>query len=236
MQRVKTMLIDAVKYPGTDWMKVILLGFLSLISVIGVITQLNLFTLLFLIMLPLPIGYLFKIIKTSFRGFDELPNFNSWKEMYADGLKVLLTIFIYALPILLIFILLNQGQLITSVINNYSLIALQPFILGSSIQIIVFIIIGLVEFMGIANMALYDGEFMAAFSFREIVKRISMIGLAKYLACYLIIWLIIALAVLISILTMIALIGIILVPLLIVPYFLVLNTRFLALVFASSEG
>lgn len=232
---VKTMLSDAVKYPGTDWMKIILLGFLSIISIMGLLTQLNLFTLLCLILIPLPLGYLLRIIKTTFQGLDELPNFDNWKNMYGDGLKVIITLFIYSLPVLVIFIVLNQGFLFSQILTNYSLLTLQPLIFGSSFQLIVFIIIGLFEFVGLANMALYDG-FTAAFSFREIVRRISMLGWGKYLVCYLTIWLIIILTVLISILTTMALIGIILVPLLIVPYFMALNTRFLALVFAASEG
>jgi len=47
-------------------MKVILLGFLTLISLVGLITEINIFTILWLVLLPLPLGYLFKIIKTSF--------------------------------------------------------------------------------------------------------------------------------------------------------------------------
>ncbi|HTX61325.1 MAG TPA: DUF4013 domain-containing protein [Methanobacterium sp.] len=233
---IKNMLLDAAKYPATDWLKVVLLGFILLVSIMGLLTQLNLFTLLFLILLPLPFGYLFRIIKTSFNGLDILPDFNSWKEMYWDGLKVLVAMFIYALPILIIFFITNQSTLTTTDLTNFTLLSLEPIILGSYLLLLVFIFIGLFELIGLANMALYDVDILAAFSFREIIRRISMIGWSNYLIYYLIIWIIFVLTALLSILSIIMLIGIIIIPLLIAPYFLVLMARFLALVFASSES
>lgn len=225
-----------MKYPSNDWMKVILLGFLSLISLIGVFTELSLFMVLCLIVLPLPFGYLFRIIKTSFSGFDELPEFNNWKSMYFDGLKVILTLIIYAIPVILDFLFFNFEQVFSLDMVNFSLLSLGSFILGSITQIIIFILIGFIEYIGIANMALYEGEISAAFRFREIIKRISLIGLRKYLLSYIIIWILAVITALISILALKVLIGIVIISLLIAPYFVILNVRFLALVFASSES
>lgn len=233
---VRTILIDAVKYPSEDWMKVILLGFLSLISLIGVLTELNVFTLLCLILLPLPLGYLFKIIKSSFKGLDELPDFDNWRSMYLDGVRVILTVIIYVIPVVAVFLFFNFELLFSLNISSFSIFALWPWILGSTIQIIIFILIGLVEYVGIANMALYEGEIGAAFRFREIFKRISMIGWKKYLISYAIIWILGIIAALFSIISILVLVGILIIPLLIVPYFMTLNARFLALVFASSES
>jgi hypothetical protein len=223
-----------VKYPADDWMKVILLGFLTLIAFIGVLTEINLFTLLFLLMLPLPSGYLFKIIKSSFKGYDELPDFDNWRSMYLDGFKVILVLIIYALPVLAVFLWFNY-EIFYSSIPSFSLYTLWSWILGSNIQIIIFLLIGLVEYVGIANMALYDGEISAAFRFREIFARISMIGVRKYLLSYAIIWILAVLTALISLFAQSILIGIVIIPLLIVPFFAILNARFCALVFASSE-
>jgi len=72
--------------------------------------------------------------------------------------------------------------------------------LGSNIQIIIFLLIGLIEYVGIANMALYEGEISTAFRFREILARISMIGWRKYLLSYAIIWILAVLTALISLL------------------------------------
>jgi hypothetical protein len=222
-----------VKYPA-DWMKVILLGFLTLIAFIGVLTEINLFTLLFLLTLPLPSGYLFKIIRSSFKGYDELPDFDNWRSMYLDGFKVILVLIIYALPVLAVFLWFNY-EIFYSSIPNFSLYILWSWILSSNIQIIILLLIGLVEYVGIANMALYDGEISAAFRFREIFARISMIGVKKYLLYYAIIWILAVLTALISLFAQSILIGIVIIPLLIVPYFVILNARFCALVFASSE-
>ncbi len=216
-------------------MKVILLGFLSLFAMIGVLNSVNFFSI-FLIILPLPLGYLLKIIKTSFKGSDELPDFDNWKSMYLNGIKLILTVIIYFLPILVFVLILNPSQIFSLFNTNFSLYNLWSMLLGSIVQIIIFIAIGVIEFVGIANMALYDGEISAAFRFREIINRISMIGWKKYLIFYLIIWILGFLTFIISILMLFILIGIIIIPLLIIPYFMTLNARFLALIFASSES
>lgn len=216
-------------------MKVILLGFLSLFAMIGVLNSVNFFSI-FLIMLPLPLGYLLKIIKTSFKGSDELPDFDNWKSMYLNGIKLILTVIIYFLPIIILVLILNPSQIFSLFNTNFSLYNLWSMFLGSIGQIIIFIAIGVMEYVGIANMALYDGEISAAFRFREIINRIAMIGWKKYLISYLIIWILGFLTFIISILMLFILIGLIIIPLIIIPYFMTLNARFLALIFASSES
>lgn len=216
-------------------MKVILLGFLSLFAMIGVLNSVNFFSI-FLIILPLPLGYLLKIIKTSFKGSDELPDFDNWKSMYLNGIKLILTVIIYFLPIIILVLILNPSQIFSLFNTNFSLYNLWSMFLGSIGQIIIFIAIGVMEYVGIANMALYDGEIRAAFRFREIINRISMIGWKKYLISYLIIWILGFLTFIISILMLFILIGLIIIPLIIIPYFMTLNARFLALIFASSES
>ncbi|MGV8144436.1 MAG: DUF4013 domain-containing protein [Methanothermobacter sp.] len=216
-------------------MKVILLGFLSLFAMIGVLNSVNFFSI-FLIILPLPLGYLLKIIKTSFKGSDELPDFDNWKSMYLNGIKLILTVIIYFLPIIILVLILNPSQIFSLFNTNFSLYNLWSMFLGSIGQIIIFIAIGVMEYVGIANMALYDGEISAAFRFREIINRIAMIGWKKYLISYLIIWILGFLTFIISILMLFILIGLIIIPLIIIPYFMTLNARFLALIFASSES
>ncbi len=231
---IKTVLKDAIYYPSDDWMKVVILGFLSLISFIGILTVLNVFTLLCLVILPLPLGYLFKIIKSSFQGSDELPDFVNWKNMYVDGIKVIVTLLIYAIPIILLFLIFNWGFFLN--ITNISLLTLWQTLLNSVIQIVIFILIGFIELTAIANMALYEGEISAAFRFKEIFKRISGIGLKNYLLFYAIVWGIGIITILLSLVALTFLIGIIIIPLLIAPYFIIVSTRLLALIFAYSEA
>lgn len=196
------------------------------------LTVFNIFTVLWLLLLPIPLGYLFKIVKTSFKGLDELPDFDNWKSIYLDGFKLIVVIIIYALPVAAIFLLINPG-IISIDPSNFSLIILWSLFIG--IPLLIFIAIGLIEYMAIANMALYDGNITAAFSFREIIKRISMIGWRKYLIYYFLIWIIVVLTALISYLTLLITVGIIIIPLVIIPYFMILSSRLLAMIFASSE-
>lgn len=217
-------------------MKVIILGFLTLLSFVGILTEINLFTLLFLIILPLPLGYLFKIIKSSFKGSDNLPDFNHWRSMYTDGLRLILVLLIYAIPLVTAFLFFNYEVIFNLSIPGFSLYLLWSWLLGSTTQIIILLLIGLVEYIGIANMALYDGKISAAFRFREIIHRISMIGWKEYLIYYAIIWILGILTALISLLALTIMVGFVIIPLLIAPYFVILNARFLALVFASSES
>ena len=225
------MILSSVKYSSENWMKIIALGFISLIALIGIS---NIFLSFFLIIGFIPAGYLLRILKTSFNGSDELPIFNEWMKMFIDGFKVVMVIIIYAIPVIIIALISNINQLPT--ISAISALYLWGIVTGSNLQIILFFIIGFIELIGIANMALYDGEFKAAFNFSEIRQRISMINWKRYLAYYIIIWIIGVITVFISTVTLTLLVGIFIVPLIIVPYFLVLSTRFLALIFASSES
>jgi hypothetical protein len=225
------MILSSVKYSSENWMKIIALGFISLIALIGIS---NIFLSFFLVVGFIPAGYLLRILKTSFKGSDELPIFNEWMKMFIDGFKFVLVIMIYALPVIIIALIMNINQLPT--ISAFSILYLWGIVTGSNLQIILFFIIGFIELIGIANMALYDGEFKAAFNFGEISHRISMINWKRYLVFYILIWIIGVITVFISTVTLTLLVGIFIVPLIIAPYVLVLSMRFLALVFASSES
>ena len=77
------MILSSVKYSSENWMKIIALGFISLIALIGISNHISIF---FLIVGFIPAGYLLRILKTSFKGLDELPIFNDWMKMFIDGL------------------------------------------------------------------------------------------------------------------------------------------------------
>ncbi len=225
------MILSSVNYSSENWMKIIALGFISLIASIGIS---NIFLSFFLIVGFIPAGYLIRILKTSFEGSDELPIFDEWMKMFLDGFKVVIVVMIYAIPVIIIALIMNINQLPT--ISGFSTLYLWGIITGSNLQIILFFIIGFIELIGIANMALYDGKFKEAFNFSEIRQRISMIDWKRYLAFYVIIWILGVITVFISSVSLTLLVGFFIVPLIIAPYFLVLSTRLLALIFASSES
>ncbi len=216
---------EALRYPSSNWTKVIILGIILIVSIL-------------IIPVFLAIGYLFRIIKATLAGINELPDFDDLGNMFVDGLKVFVVGLVYAIPLIIIgFILsamLGVGQntaLNAGTITGFNVFS---FVAVYIIYLIVGIIIGLIEFMAIANMALYDGDLGAAFKFNEIRDRISKIGWGKYIIWYIVMILIELVAAFISGLTLVIFVGIVLVPLIIAPYFAIFAARSLSLLFTST--
>jgi len=146
---------DAIRYPSSDWKKVIILGVLIIASAL---------------ILPvfLVIGYGFRALKASIAGFDELPEFDEWGEMFVDGLKVFVVQIAYMIvPLIIIFAgFLGSFTMVspdTGVIKNPA--AFTGLVGGTTIiGIILAIILGLIETIAIAHMAYNDSELGAAFS------------------------------------------------------------------------
>jgi hypothetical protein len=217
---------DAVRYPSSDWSKVFILGVIFIASFL-------------IIPIFLAFGYLFRIIKATFAGIDELPDFDDLGDMFIDGLKVFIVGVVYAIPLILISLIISVifGISHNTAINLGTFTGFNVFALATAyiIYLIVAIIIGLVEYMAIANMALYDGDLGAAFKFNEIMDRIARIGWSKYIIWYVVMILLALVTGLISVLTLVIFVGIILVPLIITPFFSMFAARSLSLLFASSE-
>lgn len=214
---------DSIKYPSSSWGKVLILGIITIASIL-------------IVPLFLLLGYMFRIIKATLAGIDELPEFDEIGEMFVDGLKVFVVGFIYAIPVWIISAivgLLTGGNTVataTSLGTGYAL----AFILGNIITIIIAVIIGLIEIMAIVNMAYNNGDLGTAFRFSEILDIISTIGWGKYIITYIVIVILAAIGLLIGIFTMIILIGFILLPLIIVPYVIMFEARGIALLFTDA--
>jgi len=213
---------DAIKYPSQKWSKVVILGIILIIPIVNFIGA----------------GYLFRSIKATFAGIDELPDFDEVGELFIDGLKLLVVGIVYAIPVIIIAAIIGAifslNPAVT--IGTFTNLDLFAFTLSYSIYLIVALIIGLIEYMAIANMALYEGDLGAAFKFSEVLNRIAAIGWGKYLIWYIIMAIILGVVYAISIFLIFPLlIGIVLVPLIILPYFSLFSARSLAMLFASSE-
>ncbi len=107
---------DALKYPLTDWKKILILGIIIVISgIYGLLSSLGI-TNYILVVISIFIGaiagflingYLFKILKTSLDGDNILPEFNAWTNILIDGIKVFITFLVYIiLPPLIVFFIL----------------------------------------------------------------------------------------------------------------------------------
>jgi hypothetical protein len=223
---------DAVRYPSQDWKKVIILGVFFILS----------YVIIGILFWP---GYVLRALKATLAGSDELPEFGDWGEMVVDSLKVIVVSIVYSIiPAIVIFIgIIGSIASINSIGSLVSPAAVFGLIGGITlVGIILEIIFGLLLLIAIANMALYDSELGAAFRIGEILDLIKSIGYADYIIWFvvmIILWIVIG--IIASILNALF-IGIILTPLIVLPYAYLLYARSLGLlvtsedVYASEEG
>jgi Protein of unknown function (DUF4013) len=215
---------DSIKYPSSNWGKVLILGVIMIASIL-------------IVPIFLAYGYVFRIIKATLAGLDELPEFDEIGEMFVDGLKIFVVAIVYAIPVWIIswiFGAIMGAGMTMGYSTTLDPTMLWALFLGNIIFAIVAVIIGLIEVMAIANMAYYDGDLGAAFRFSEILDYISRIGWGKYIATYIVIAIVAFIGFLIGMLTMFILIGIILLPLVIAPYIAMFGSRAIALLFIDA--
>lgn len=214
---------DSIKYPSSSWGKVLILGIITIASIL-------------IVPLFLLLGYMFRIIKATLAGIDELPEFDEIGDMFVDGLKVFVVGFVYAIPVWILSAIIglitggNSAATVTSLGTGYGL----AFILGNIVFFIIAVIIGLIELMAIANMAYNDGDLGTAFRFSEILDIIATIGWGKYIITYIVIVILAAIGAMIGVLTMFVLIGFILLPLIILPYLIMFEARGIGLLFTEA--
>lgn len=218
-------ILDAVKFPSSNWMKVLILGVFFILSfiIIGIFFVL---------------GYFLRIIKSTIVGMDELPEFDDLGDMFIDGVKVLAVIIIYMLILVIVVgVSAYLSMFLDATSAGIYTVPTSFFALGVTgfIGLILALIFGLFAYIAVVNMALHD-EIEAAFRFREILDKIKMIGWGKYIIWYIIMLIIVLVVALIggilsSLFTFIGLIA----YLVIYPYFVILFARSLGLIFVSSE-
>jgi hypothetical protein len=154
---------DSLQYPIKNWAKLIILGVILVIPVVNFIG----------------LGYYLRIMKSTWAGLDELPDFRGVGELFIDGLKVLIVCIIYAIVPLIFY-------------------ALSFVFAGSAIflaaALIFAIMISMFAYMGVANMAYYDSEIGAALQYREIFARIAAIGWGNYIIWWIVLTLIMIVA------------------------------------------
>jgi hypothetical protein len=227
---------DSLKYPTSDWKRMSALGLL-------------LFASIFIIPLFFALGYLFRVIKASLAGSEELPAFEEWGGMFVDGIKVFLVYLLYTLPAIIIGIY----SLVVLFSTLYSLTYLYPTtvplsnatlinsILGGSVifgiifSIIYIIVIYPIIAVALGNMAFYDGEFGTAFNLSEILSTISQIGWVDLIIWYIVVGLVATVILFIGgILNIIPIIGFLILILIVYPYTYIFISRAIAWLYASA--
>ena len=203
---------DSLRYPFSDWKKFLILGIVVLLGSISSITRIyvpvnttNLFLTLVLGIIGfifgfLQRGYFFRIIKTSLNGVAVLPEFNSWIEMFKDGIKLFIVPIIYFIPAILIILVLAvlsfksnpstvisilYGAIIWSLIGGNTI---NTFIVWAGtwgiIAILYCILIFPISLIAIAYMIENDSKLSEAFKFHNILDKIKIKGVSRLIIWY----------------------------------------------------
>jgi len=225
---------DSMRYPSTDWKKIIVLGLLFMFS--------------FLIVPAfLLYGYVFRVIKASLAGIEGLPDYEEWGEMLVDGIKLFLVHILYMLPAIIIgiysilmfavalhtFSYLNPATAINPTII-YSLFG-GSAALGIGFAIIYSLVVYPIMAVGIGNMAFCNGDLGSAFKLDEIFSTISKIGWVDLIIWYIAVIIVgITTFVAGSLIAMIPILGWLLITLIVYPYLYLFLGRALAWMYASA--
>ncbi len=227
---------DSLRYPTSNWSKLVIVGVLFLISFL-------------IIPLFLVLGYMFRVIKASLAGVEELPAFEEWVEMLVEGIKLFLVYIIYSLPAIIIaiisFISLWSSLKSLTYITQANGTTVTPdmfFALFGGSVLIGLIIAGLYSLViypimavAIGNMAYYNGEFSAAFRFNEILSIISQIGWVDLIIWYIVLIMVgIAIGFIVSIIAIIPILGWIFLIFIVYPYFYLFYARAVAWLYSSA--
>jgi hypothetical protein len=201
---------DALRYPLSDWKKVLIYGFIGLFTTTAVfrlffalngLTNPGLILLLGIVELIVSIyftGYFLKIIKLSLSGAKKLPQFNEVGEKLTDGIKVFIVGIVYMIPIILtisIYAIFSSdalGIIINQAINNgFNLQNIIPILMSLGIGIgiflaIIYMIVVLPLFIvSLVHMADNNSDLKSAFKIREIFHKIRSIGWINLILWYL---------------------------------------------------
>jgi hypothetical protein len=201
---------DALRYPLSDWKKVLIYGFIGLFTTTAVfrgffalngLTNPGLILLVAIFELLVSIyftGYFLKIIKLSLSGTKNLPQFNAVNEKLSDGVKVFIVAIVYMIPIVLtiaVFALMSSSALhiiINQAINNgFNLQNIITILMNLGIGIgiflaILYMIIVLPLFIvSLVHMADKNDNLVSAFRLGEIFNKIGSIGWINLILWYL---------------------------------------------------
>jgi hypothetical protein len=160
--------VDSLRYPFTDIKKLLTLFLFFLGSVViipGIMAN----------------GYLLRIIENTFKGSNELPDFDNKNELLGKGLELIVVNIIYSIPAyVLLFVIPSQ----ISILNSF-----QAIIVLIVAALVIDFIVNIFLVMGIGNLV-FEKRFGAAFDFKRILELIKKVGWKKYLA-YLVVFTII---------------------------------------------
>lgn len=167
---------DSLKYPFSDWKNLLIFGIFVFIADLKDIPLPNIHGNILVMNLSSAIGSLFLAgyiiwnVRCSLEGEAEIPKILDLIQIFIDGIKVVVVIIIYCIPVFLLWIL---GGGIYSSLSIVLVSVLYPFIIAPLLGI------------SIAHMVNNDNKFGFAFKFFEVIEKIESIGWIKLLMWYL---------------------------------------------------
>jgi hypothetical protein len=184
------------------------------------------------ILLGIPLmGYAMKVL----RGEKPAPEVNDWGTLFIDGIKYLIVSLIYALPIIIVWVLVMGASAAAIMSGNYSamMAAFGAMALGVLVMFILAVIISVFEVIGIVRFA-RTGSIGEAFNISAILATINKIGWVPYIIALIVLIIVaIIIAIIAGILMMIPYLGIIIYICLIAPIAL-LYTRYICLLYDNA--
>lgn len=167
---------DSLGYPFSDWKKFLIFGVIVLMGILFVqFARLSGYLALVILVLGFLIqifeyGYLFRIIKSSLNGLMEPPEFNNWSDMFRDGIKIFIILFVYLIPPFMII--------------KFTEIFLIPY---PGIIIAVIYVIIMLPFIALEVVQMADHNIGSKdmFKFREMLNKIGTLGWNRFIKWYL---------------------------------------------------
>ena len=135
---------DSIKYPLSNKRTFLFLGLIvilgDLYSILGSTTHNSLIIILGILALIFAFvrsGYLLRIMEFSTTNNNILPKLNRWKDLFVNGLKVIVVTLVYVIPILIIVVPLSMIIAITSISSGTNLADTNMFKTFGLVSIIV---------------------------------------------------------------------------------------------------
>ncbi len=184
------------------------------------------------ILLGIPLmGYAMKVL----RGEKPAPEVDDWGTLFIDGIKYLIVSLIYALPIIIVWVLVMGASAAAIMSGNYSamMAAFGAMALGVLVMFVLAVIIAVFEVIGIVRFA-RTGSIGEAFNISAILATINKIGWVPYIIALIVLIIVaIIVGIIAGILMMIPYLGIIIYICLIAPIAL-LFTRYICLLYDNA--
>jgi hypothetical protein len=187
---------NSLGYPLSNTKNFLILGLIILLADLYSISlslgikniYLALLIVLNILILILRCGYNIRILDSSINGSDDLPNFGNWKRMFIDGLKLLIVIIIYVIPLILIIMVVGifMGAMIASSGTvDHSLTKMLLLIILAIVGLYYFLIYPII-LTALANMVHNKKDISYALKFGEIRSKISDLGVGSFAGWYIV--------------------------------------------------